>query len=93
MGATLNQGLYFTQDTSKNEVSSIMTENKYNSAQLLLKLQFDSNTETKSQTVSGNTITYQTTEIDVVGQFSTLDNPLGASDDCRIGWNIIPQVV
>ena len=95
MGATLSQQYYFTESTTDSQISTIVQTEQNRDTQMLIARQNNAKSETKSATVSGETVTYATTAIRRVGEFSTLDKQTNApvSDDCRIGGSIIPQIV
>lgn len=95
MGATLTQQYYFTQSTTDSQIESIAKSEQIRDTKMLVARQNNKNSETKTASVNGQAVTYASTAIRRVGEFSTLDKQTNSivADDCRVGLSIIPQII
>lgn len=96
MGATLDQTYYFARTTSSKTIGTIAESNTFRDANLIVKVQDDSQAQAKTSIVNGDTVTYAATSIRRIGEFSTYDSQGAAvplADDCRIGTSIVPQII
>lgn len=90
MGASLKQSLYFTESTSNDDIASITESQQTRDTKMIVARQNDKAAKTSTASVNGQTVTYASSSIRRVGEFST---GVALVDDCRIGQAIIPQVI
>ena len=94
MGARRSQSYYFTEDTSDDSAKTIMSNTKSSDFSIFVKEDVNKGSSTESASAHGQSVSYATSEIEQLGEYSSIAmTALTAGvDDCRIGWNIIPQV-
>ena len=95
MGASLSYNLYFTESTSNDDIAAVSESQRTREVNTIVARQKEQAAETSTTSANGQTVTYGSTSIHRVGEFSTQDKQTNAflPDDCRIGQAIIPQVI
>lgn len=94
-GASLSETLFFTEDTSNSDISSIASTTKYKDVKTIVAYQDDQTARTESSMVNGQTITYQASSVTRLGEFNTVDIRYSGAlaDGCAIGKAILPQII
>lgn len=95
MGASLSYNLYFTESTSNGDIESISESERVRETNMIVKRQNNEAGQVSTKSTNGQTVTYGSTSIHRIGEFSTQDKQTNALlfDDCRIGQSIIPQII